>query len=306
MHNKIFILTLLQFPRIGRKTVKSLLDLHNQPVQNINQLKDWINLGKKQGIRRLYIPTDDQLNLAYESAQSILVTAEKSDVKVLDISDSTFPHQFRCIPDPPIIIYAKGSIECLNMKGKIAVVGTRNPSEYGLKCAERFGFRLAEKGVIVVSGLALGCDTAAHVGCLKAKGKTIAVLAHGLDTVSPTANKFLANAILDGEGSLISEYPIGIPARRNSFVDRNRLQVGLSEGLIVVETDLEGGTMNTINACIGQQKPMACLDHPQEMISHPKALGNQALISQGKGIPIKKAEGLFSFIKDSSISQTTE
>lgn len=302
MHNKIFTLTLLQIPKIGRKTVKSLLDITNQPIEDLSQIEDWVEFGKKNGLTRLYMPENDILNLAYDSAQSILAEADDRRVKVLDLFDSEFPSQLLSIPDPPIIIYVKGSLESLNRKEKISIVGTRDPSEYGFRCAERFGFRLAEKKIIVVSGLALGCDTAAHVGCLKAKGKTIAVLAHGLDTVSPSANKSLANEILDTGGALISEYPIGISSRKNSFVDRNRLQIGLSKGLIVVETELTGGTMTTVKASIDQQKLIACLNHPKEMIDHPKASGNQTLINQGKAKPISRADDLFRFIKDLPIA----
>jgi DNA processing protein len=217
-------------------------------------------------------------------------------VEVIGFSNPMFPPRLRQIPDPPVIIYVKGSMDCLLAPSLIAVVGTRSPSPYGEKCAKRFGFRLAEKGIGVVSGLAIGCDTAAHTGCLAANGQTIAVLAHGLDTVSPARNRDLASQIQDANGSLVSEYPIGTPARRNSFVDRDRLQIGLSDGLLVVETGVKGGTMHTVKYCGEQEKPLACLDHPLDYQPHQKSAGNQMLIKDGKAFPLSVAGDLLTFI----------
>lgn len=165
------------------------------------------------------------------------------------------------IEDPPVTLYVKGDARCLNDIFSIAVVGTRHPSEYGEDAAYKLGSLLAKKGITVIGGLAEGCDTAAHKGCLKSNGRTIAVLAHGLDRVYPAQNKKLAEDIFLN-GCLISEYPPGEPANKGNFIQRDRLQSALSAGIIVVETDIAGGTMHTVYYCLRQDRMLGCIKHP--------------------------------------------
>lgn len=123
-----------------------------------------------------------------------------------------------------------------------------------------------ETGATVVSGLAIGCDTAAHSGCLSVHGETIAVLAHGLDRVYPAVNRELVGEILDTGGCLLSEYPPKTRPFPANFVERDELQAGLSDGVIVVETGVKGGTMHTVRFSQEQRKPLACVKHPQNSL----------------------------------------
>jgi DNA processing protein len=194
------------------------------------------------------------------------------------------------------MVFIKGNLNDALKKICVAVIGTRDPSEYGMRWAERLGAYLAKKGLGVVSGLALGCDAEGHKGCLQEKGYALAVLAHGLDKIHPAANRSLGEEILDSGGCLLSEYPPGMPPQRNFFVERDRLQSGMSSGVIIVETDIKGGSMHTASFAIEQQRKLACLKHPEKYDKYPKAQGNISLISQGKAQPILTEEDLQIFL----------
>lgn len=139
----------------------------------------------------------------------------------------------------------------------VAFVGSRRAS-HGEPVAFAFAHRAARSGFAVVSGLALGCDSAAHRGCLEANGITVAVLACGLDRVAPVSNSALAQRILNARGFLASEYAPGVPPRNFQFVERNRVIVALSQAVIVTEAQLKSGTMHTAHFALEQNKPLAC------------------------------------------------
>ncbi len=225
----------------------------------------------------------------------VIEDAESQGVKIISSDESRFPFQVRSIPDPPVVLYVKGELNALAHPA-LAVVGTRNPTSFGAAAAERLGANLGAKGFVVVSGLALGCDTAAHEGCLQARGITVAVLAHGVDYVYPAKNRKLANSIVDNGGALVSEYAPGTKPRPNYFVERDRLQSALSLGVIIVETDLEGGTMHTAGFAVKQKRQLACLVHPPKIAATEKARGNQKLIKESGAFPLEKKEDLEAFI----------
>ncbi len=200
------------------------------------------------------------------------------------------------IPDPPAVLYARGNLECVAMGLAVAIVGTREPTPYGQGVSRRFAQRCAERSVCVVSGLAIGCDSLAHEGCLDAHGRTVAVLAHGLDTVYPLSSRSLAARILDEGGMLVSEYPPGVGMRPNQLVERDRLQPGLSGGLIVIETDIKGGTMHAVRQAREQKRPVACLQHPAHLLKEAKAQGNQSLILRGDAVPLASGDDLGAFL----------
>ena len=149
--------------------------------------------------------------------------------------------------DAPLVIYAKGRIELLNRRA-IAMVGSRNCSQGGADTAEAFAQAFAERGLTVVSGMALGIDAASHVGALRAKGNdsgsTIAVIGTGIDRVYPARNKVLAHSIAE-LGLMLSEYPMGTPPLPAHFPKRNRIISGLSQGVLVVEASMASGSLIT-------------------------------------------------------------
>jgi DNA processing protein len=225
----------------------------------------------------------------------VIEKAESQGVQILSSHDSRFPFQVRSIPDPPVVLYVKGEVSAPAHRA-LAVVGTRNPTSFGATAAQRLGSNLGAKGFVVVSGLALGCDTAAHEGCLQSRGITVAVLAHGVDSIYPAKNRKLANSIVDGGGALVSEYAPGTRPRPSYFVERDRLQSALSLGVIVVETDVEGGTMHTAGFALKQQRRLACLVHPPKFAATEKARGNQKLIKESGAFPLENKEDLEAFI----------
>lgn len=277
------IAALLSLPDFSRGNVQKIVNLHKSLTPSSpSELRDLLVETKVQivGIR---VPTERETSQAWDRAKTLYDRANKLGIKIIGINDSLFPYRLRIIPDPPILLYAFGNVDILSANNMVSVIGTREPTEYGINSAQSISRILAEKGAIIVSGLAVGCDTAAHKGCLQGKGQTVAVLAHGLDRIYPSQNRELAKEIVNSGGALISEYPPDTEIKPKQFVERDRLQSGLSDAVIVIETDIRGGTMHTVNYCLRQERKLFCLSHPQELSTHPKSAGNRMLIAQNKG-----------------------
>ncbi len=162
-----------------------------------------------------------------------------------------YPPLLRVIPDPPGTLYVRGA---LSPRPYVACVGTREPSPFGVEVTRRLVTALVARGYGIVSGLALGVDTVAHRAALAAGGHTVAVLAHGLDTVYPGVNRDLAEEILAAGGALVSEQPERTSPSPRTFVQRNRIQSGLSLATIVMQTDLAGGSMHTARFALVQDR----------------------------------------------------
>ncbi len=223
---------------------------------------------------------------ASDIAIKIYDFSEKLDINIINYFDEKYPSKLKTIPDPPPVLYYKGDVDFLSKNLSIAVVGTREPTEYGVRVSEKLGELLAYCHIPLVSGLAEGCDANAQQGCVNKNGQTVAVLAGGLDRIYPRQNENLAQQILSQKGCLLSEYPPGEKPTKFSFVDRDRLQSGLSDAIIVVETGVKGGTMHTVNFCLKQNRILGCVSHPTEYLTLPQSSGNQLLISGKKAIPI--------------------
>ena len=175
-------------------------------------------------------------------------------VKFTNLEDPDYPDLLSKISSPPEIIFIKGAPA--NNKKAIAVVGTRKSSELGKKIAYDFSYKLAQNGCVIVSGLALGIDSAAHSGALDSNGVTWAVLAHGLDSVYPATNTKLAQRILSSGGSLISEYPEKTPPYSNQFILRNRIISGLAAAVLIIEAPEESGALATAKFALKQNRPV--------------------------------------------------
>lgn len=225
-------------------------------------------------------------------ADNQIARAERLGISVVCYLDDCFPERLRTTDDPPAVLWIKGHDESLHATDAVAVIGTREPSSYATKTAKSAAKYLASKGAVIVSGLAKGCDTLAHEGCLEAGGRTVAVLAHGLDKVYPAENRSLAEQIVDKGGALVSEYPVGMPAQRNFFVERDRLQSGLSDSVLVVETSESGGSMHTARFAEKQGRTLATMEHPAHYRSDPRVAGNEEIKSHMGGLPVEGKEHL--------------
>ncbi|AWL03824.1 DNA-processing protein DprA [Massilia oculi] len=178
----------------------------------------------------------------------------RAGVVALPVTSPAYPKSLALIDDAPPVIYYRGTLSTLSQVPGLAVVGTRKATPNGLVIAERIGKYFAEAGWVIVSGLALGIDAAAHRGALQGQGRTIAVMAHGLGTIYPKANAPLADEILASGGLLLSEYPVGIPAKPEQFVLRNRIQIGLSVGSVIVEGEEKSGTRTQAEYCLKNRR----------------------------------------------------
>ncbi len=192
----------------------------------------------------------------------------------VDSQNSNFPQQLRDIPLPPKELYVLGEIGDRPM---VAIVGSRKANRYGKQITYDFAYELAKAGVTIVSGLASGIDTEAHRGALDAGGHTIAVLAHGLDSVYPASNRALAIKILESGGALVSEYDKGTPPLKHHFIDRNRIISGLSLGTLVTQADTCSGSLWTVQHTIDQGRVLMAVPG---QITDPMSSGPNNLIRE--------------------------
>jgi len=205
---------------------------------------------------------------------------EKENIKMITLADPNYPEFLREIPNPPYIIYAKGQMETLdNSKKLLAIVGSRKFTSYGAQIARSFAGDLAKAGITVVSGMAIGIDSYAHLGALEAGGKTIAVLGNSLDenSIYPRAHVNLSRQITNS-GLLLSEYPVATSAGPLTFPARNRIVAGLTLGTLVVEAGEKSGALITAQMA---------LDYNREVFSVPgsifssSSIGTNNLIRNG-------------------------
>jgi DNA processing protein len=188
-----------------------------------------------------------------ELAQQELARAQAGGIKVLALDDPAYPQHLKEIYDPPLALYVRGNAEALSQPG-IAVIGTRHPTPYGTGMAERLSCDLAAHGLVIISGMARGVDSASHRGAISAKGKTVAVFGTGIDIIYPKENSRLADQVLAFGGALISEFPIGTTPFPQNFPIRNRIISGLSVGVLVVEAAEYSGTRITARCALEQNR----------------------------------------------------
>lgn len=211
---------------------------------------------------------------AIERALKDLKSHETRGIKVLSMHSPFYPDLLKQIPDAPLLLFVRGAVETLLENMNVAVIGTRDTTPTGEKVAKRIAKWLGEHRWCIVSGLAKGIDTAAHRGALEAKAKTIAVMATSLDKVYPAENRELADQILDSGGCWVSELALWRKPHRGSFVQRDRIQSGLSVAVIPVQTDIEGGTMHTVRFAEQQKRLLLC----------PRPIDQESSLKQYAGI----------------------
>ena len=182
--------------------------------------------------------------------EAYLARLKQDKITVLTQKDYQYPANLLDLEDAPTVLYVKGKIKKGDSKA-IAVVGSRKMTVYGQAVTSQFCTDLVKGGVTIVSGLARGVDTVAHLSALKSGGRTLAVLGSGLDRIYPPENSSLADRICQS-GAVISEYPLGYPPRPENFIARNRLISGLSKGILVVEGAKQSGTLVTASHAAGQ------------------------------------------------------
>lgn len=283
------LLTLMQLQKCGRKTALKIADCaEGLTIGNAYEMAEVLQDLRECGrVKRLPVYSASEVKYAERLAMDILEKSEKAGIGVIGYFDPLFPKALRELvaekgtTDPPAVLYYKGNLS-VTEKPAVSIVGTRNATAEGVCAGEIFGQKFAEKGFNVVSGLALGCDSAGHRGALKGNGVTTAFLAHGLDSVFPVENTELAESILDNGGLLLSEYPVGEQVMPNRFVERDRLQAGLSQATIVIQTGEQGGTMHAANATLAAGKPLFVVKYKSDQLMFSeKVRGNRCLADRG-------------------------
>ncbi len=184
-------------------------------------------------------------------AEKELMLAELNGVKIITIEDDIYPHNLKQIEDCPPLLYALGDIELLENDNALAVVGSRNASFASTKIAKEISKELSNNGITIVSGMARGIDSSAHIGALNTKGSTIAVLGTGIDVVYPKENKSLYDELVKN-ALILSEYPLGTRPQASNFPRRNRIVSGLSKGVLVIEAGVQSGSLITAHQALEQ------------------------------------------------------
>ncbi len=205
-----------------------------------------------------------------------LARAEDSNTHIITPLDEEYPAALREIHDPPLALYVRGSLRPTD-KNSIAVVGTRRATHYGMDTTRKFSFQLGKAGVCVLSGLALGVDTAAHEGALRSGGRTVAVIGSGFDHMYPSENIALAERIAD-QGAVLTEFPFTRKPDKTTFPMRNRIVSGMSRGVLVVEAGRRSGAAITANQALSQGRSVFAV--PGRIDSY-LSVGTNALIKEG-------------------------
>ncbi len=240
-------LTLHFTPGVGPTGLKRLIDHFGGPRQILEaEYREIITVPGVKKTAASKICSGQSL----EKAKKELERAEKAGISIITLNDPSYPAILRNIHDPPFLLYVKGDPKTLACAG-IGIVGARAATEYGKRVSKNMAARLAGKGLTVISGLALGIDTAAHKGALAAGGKTIGVLGCGIDVVYPRQNVRLFREISES-GAIVTEYPMGTKPEGYHFPARNRIISGLSLGVTVVEAARKSGSLITAQLALDQ------------------------------------------------------
>jgi DNA processing protein len=299
-------------PGVGNVTARALLLRFGLPEavfeQSTSELQTIVSSAIGQQLRLIPLGLEDALKTTWEwlQTQADLGTSKVAHKRLLTLADTDYPSSLMLTPDPPCLLYVLGQTQHLHLLSPpdhqapraMAVVGSRNPTPQGRLNAHDFAVHLAQAGLTVVSGLALGVDTAAHQGALKGGSPhhplhTVAVVGTGLDRVYPHQNHALALKIA-AHGLLISEYPLNTPPLTSNFPQRNRLIAGLSQGCLVVEAAARSGSLITAKQA---------LDLGKEVFAIPGSIhttvskGCHDLIKQGAKL-VDCAQDILEELKD--------
>lgn len=253
------LLALSRLKGIGAKTLRDL-----------SLVPEFKNCDLKEVIEK-FLPKSFSYNIseigdASDFAKIQIEIAGQNNHLIISSYDSCFPNSLRRMHDSPNLLFVAGDTSELNGRN-ITVIGTREPSEHGAEIAKRITKWFAERNWNIVSGLAYGVDKIAHEQCIESGSKTIAVMAQGLEKVYPAKHKYLTEKILDTGGVLISEYAYNSFSARSNFVQRDRIQSGLSSGVILIQSGLNGGSLHASRKAIEYERALVVSGQSQRDIS---------------------------------------
>lgn len=269
----LIFIDLLDIPRMTEAKLKNLLQQFQTPEAVFNASRN--DLLAVKGI-------DNEITSAISSYKQNQETAKKYKraeqlgIKIVSYLDKNYPKNLKSISHAPPVLFMRGEIKPADEKA-LAIIGTRQPTSYGKMVAEKFAYELTQMGITIVSGLARGIDTSAHLGALKAKGRTIAVLGCGVDVYYPPENKKYYDEISQN-GAVISEFNLGVTPFAMNFPKRNRIISGLSLGILAVEAPADSGVLNTVNWAVEQGREVFAVPGA---INQKASIGTNQLIKDG-------------------------
>ena len=258
---------------VGPKTVQVLRDVFGSTERVLRATAD--ELRKVDGLSPAICDLLIRKPVLYPVERELELINEFG-CQVLTLYDDAYPLHLKGIDSPPLVLYIRGELTAEDAMS-ISIVGSRNAKDYGRKVSYRLSYQLAQSGLTVVSGLAMGIDTSAHRGALEAGGRTIAVMGNGLSVIYPAENRELVKKI-EASGALISEFPIGVKPKPRNFPRRNRIISGLTLGTVVVEASNRSGALITARLAAEQGKEVFAV--PGEIFSELSA-GTHRLINNG-------------------------
>ena len=263
------VIALKQLKGIGNGTILKIPKDKLINAQSIDDLKTLTN------------STVAELSKAIEYSEQIIKDCTNYNINIISDTDQNYPKYLLKVKDHPPILFAKGNLELLNQQNTIAIVGSRKALPESINLTKEISKHFIEQDFVIVSGLAEGIDTQAHKTAIEYKGKTIAVLPSDIINIYPATNKQLAQQILDNNGLLLSEYPINSKMGKYNFIDRDKIQSGLSLGVFVVESKIDGGTMHTANFCQKHERLLIVLNNLNSELNSYFS-GNQELLLKMK------------------------
>lgn len=262
---------------IGPKRLRQLVE-HFLSASNVWQVdaSQWNFLPSAIKTAMREIQRQGTSHASFQQVLSDQDSMAQAQIHVLTLNDDLYPPLLKETDNAPALLYVKGDPSYLSQP-QIAVVGSRKASQQTLQLTHRWASELSQAGLIITSGLALGVDGAAHQGAIDIHRPTIAVLAHGMDSLYPQRHNAMAAAI-EGCGALVTEFPLGVPAKREHFPRRNRIISGLSLGLLVTQAALKSGSMITAQYAIEQNRDVFAVPGN---VHDTQVAGCHALIQQG-------------------------
>lgn len=288
------LLALMQLPGVGKKTVLKIREKVNGVIDDRSLIDVLLaaKVLKKTPAGKIPFEMAD-LNDAIRQAEDLLEATNRQNMVTLSYDEPDFPETLRQAVDdegrwdPALVIFCQGNLELLKRPG-IAVIGTRRVNPTAVTAGKVLSSGFAARGLVVVSGLALGSDTAAHEGALVgAPGATIAVLGNGLDTIYPKENQGLAQRIVDEGGLLLTEYPLGTKANRFTLVARDRLQAALSRATVVLQSSINGGCYHAARATVALKRPLYAVRYSDPVFdASQETAGNRDLMATYGAQPI--------------------
>lgn len=271
------LLTLNALPKVGPIRLRRLLHRFGNPETILAQSTTSLQSVSGIGPEVASIISDWR---KLTDADAELALCERNGISILTPQSPHWPRQLAESPDAPLLLYVKGEVTEADQHA-IGIVGSRRCSHYGRSATRAFAGPLARAGYSIISGLARGIDTEAHLAALDAQGRTIAVLGSGLLNLYPSENRDLAERIADGHGAVVSEFPLRCPPDKQTFPQRNRIVANWSSALLVAESPRRSGSLITAGMASESGRPVYAVPGP---IDRPQSEGCHDLIREGASL----------------------